>query len=39
MKIKMIKARDLMSYFRLRKKGYKTLWSGEGKICLAKAKR
>jgi hypothetical protein len=29
-----IKGRDVIEYLRLRKEGYVTLWSGEGKICL-----
>lgn len=36
MKTKIIKARDIIKYLALKKKGYKTQWVGEGQICLSK---
>ncbi len=31
-----IKASEINKYFELKKQGYKTLWAGEGKICLVR---
>ena len=31
-----IKARDIIKYLRLKKEGWKTLWVGEGQICMEK---
>lgn len=33
-----IKCTDIIEYLRLKKLGYKTLWVGEGLICLTKPK-
>lgn len=31
-----IKGRDVITYLRLKQEGYKTLWVGEGLICMKK---
>lgn len=33
---RIIKARDIQTYLQLKKEGWRTAWSGEGKICMTK---